>query len=144
MAIGNGHRTRYRSSVTNNPSSVTSKCPLPIIQIGGGHKLLPVTNSLLLLTGCILCPLPMSAVGNGQSMPVTDLDFKIEKIRNHYILYFYTYMYTHKYTITHIHAQLHNTLSYIHTCSPICNSINGQNRSCLFYVFYYYLAAVLQ
>jgi hypothetical protein len=89
----------------------------------------------------------MSAIGNGQqSIPVTNLDFKIKKkeIRNHYILYFYTYMYTHKYTITYVHAQLHNTLIYIHTYSPICNSINGQNRSCLYYVFYYYLAALLQ
>jgi hypothetical protein len=53
----------------------------------------------------------MSAIGNGQqSMPVTNLDFKIKKkeIRNYYILYFYTYVYKHKYTITYIHAQLHN------------------------------------
>jgi hypothetical protein len=35
--FGNGHRGRYLSSVTNSPTSVTGKCPLPITGTCNGH-----------------------------------------------------------------------------------------------------------
>jgi hypothetical protein len=77
----------------------------------------------------------MSTIGNGQqSMLVTNLDFKIKKRNQKFLYSLFLYIHVYQQVYNYIHAQLHNTLSYIHTCSPICNSINGHNRSFLFYV----------